>query len=346
MSIDGRDDSTDPTKRIYYAAFVAAGWLTLTYFIFIVMDQFRNRWTGDFDFMPITAGIPCVWLGWRAVRLDRDVRSAVAGLEAGAGLVVLDEGAINEFESELNSAVSWWGCAVGVLIALIMAAIFYLIIKSGLRRSEVDWQNLVLAPVMIGAGVLMGSLLGRLAAFGQLFRIMRKHRIQFAGLSTPAARDAIRRLESVFQSAMLFTNILCLWFAAWWVAWHVGYREYEYEWKWPFLTLWGVSYVLYLATTLWPALAFRRGLDRLYGGYDIQHAFELAVADAKEDLAELERVPQAPPRRQRAEIAQQKNYIADLEQRRFRSWLFSPYVLFGLAIWNVLLIVVPSLFGR
>ena len=77
------------------------------------------------------------------------------------------------------------------------------------------YEGLLVIPgiVMLTAGYVMGHLLGRLFGYGRLEVVLARHRITFASLSTPPARDAITALKGVYGFSILCTFVLCQWFA-------------------------------------------------------------------------------------------------------------------------------------
>jgi hypothetical protein len=291
-----------------------------------------------------------VLVGWRAVRLHEKVQAAVAGLDSGAGFIVADDGSIAGFLADLRRTVRNWGWAVGVSIAIVMVGGFVYGAVAGLISPYPDvvtWSLTgLLALVMVGVGFVVGQLLGHLFGFGQLNRVMKRHRISLAGISTPGARAAMRSLEEVFGFAVLGSMVMCGWFALWWVVWHLGFDPLGYRsiWFYLFVALWLVSFTVFIFAGRWPALSFQRSLDALFGGADMREAIDRQLQAAKAEKLELIKMPE--DWRANIELRELERYIDDIEQRRFRSLLLHPYVLNALVVLNVVFFVMPLLFGR
>jgi hypothetical protein len=346
----GRVAQPEPLRRLtlFDWLFVGMAWLTCAYFVYIIMEENNPHPIVRFDFMPVLAGIMVVPVGWQAVRLRRQVDAALAGLDGGAALVVVDEDSMREFLADMHVTVGHWSVGVGLFVAAVMLAInFYLVVPDlGNLNAANTVSDAIRTIVMTVVGWLIGLLLGRLAGFAKLFRVMDRHEIKLAGLSTPAARIAMRSLEQVFRFATMATNVLCHWFACWWVLWSLGidpHQQYSELWARPFLILWGVSFALYLWTARAPALAFQRRLDTLYGSSAERGAVDISLVEAEAELGLLKNLTNTPNRRWRAELSELERYIAHLKELRFRSRLLNPRILNALIAWNLLLIVIPVL---
>jgi hypothetical protein len=329
--------------------FVFLGGVTAWYFFLNVFELLNPRSPIGFDVMPLLAGPPVVAFGWWAARLANRVKAAVDGLDEGAGLVQSDAHTIEAFHEALVRAVRFWSWTGGLFIAVAMAAGFAgFVWMQGSEWSFTDvaaWLAGVLGLVMTGVGFLVGSILGRLVGYGNLSRVMERHSIRLAGLSTPAARSAMRGLESVFGYAVLVTLLICFWLACWLVSWRLGYFSEYRQWQWHFWTLWVLALGFFILTGRQPVRAFHRRLDEIYGGAEARRALDEQLAEAQEDRRRLG--PALADQPESAERAELDAFIADLAARRFRSPLLSPRVLDGVLIVNlVLLIVMFPLFQR
>lgn len=196
---------------------------------------------------------------------------------------------------------------------------------------------------MIGPGIVVGLLLGRLVGYGKLNKIMERRGIRLSGLTTLQARSAMRGLQHVFEFAVVSTMLCCHWFAAWWVLWSLGMTHYRSWWILT-LPLWMISLSVFIFSARQPARAFHRRLDELYGGAEARRALEQQLAEAQEDRAKLNTTEM--DRRRRAELAELDVFIADLADRHFRSPLLNPTLLDVLIAWNIGLMVIPWWFGQ
>jgi hypothetical protein len=340
----GRSKPSDPLRRLHLFdwLFVGMAWLTCLWLIFIVMEQFNPDPTVGFDFMPVVTGIPTILIGWRAVRLHEQVDEALAGLNDGAAFIVTEENSWGEFLADMDLTVKRWALGIAILITVIMLGINVYLITPDLGNLDLEIvaTTTIRTVVMAIAGWLIGLLLGRLAGFARLFSVMDKHEIRLAGLSTTAAQIAMRSLERVFSFATLVTSLLCMWFAAWWIAWALGYEGYAHEWRWPFLALWAVSFALYLWAARAPALAFQRRLDTLYGDSAGRERIDRNLGVAEAELVVLKAAGK-PSRRMRAETFELERYVKHLKELRFRSQLLNPRLLDALLVGNILLIAIP-----
>ena len=334
--------------------FVGLAWLTLAFFFFNLFDYlfFGAR----LDVMPVLVGAGAIPALWWAFRIGHRVEKAVERLSEGAGVSVSSNETWSAFRGDFRRTMQTWTRRTAVAIAIIMVPIFFSVAhRQGFdwTFSADTWKQIVLGIVMPGAGLLIGSTLGRLIGYGHLGQVMEKHDIRIISLATPSARDAMRSLEGVFLFAVFTSMALCHWFAAWWIVWHFGLDEtpigrsldlsdYRAFYQWWFLGLWFVSLTIFVFAGRLPVRSFHRRLDAIYGGSEARNALDQQLKEAEEDLSALD----SGDRRTRDERLGLKTFIHDLEARRFRSPLLKPTLMDALIGWNVILIVVPLLFGK
>lgn len=345
----------DPLRRLGMLdwIFVFLGCLTLWYFVFILLELRNEHSALGFDFMPVTAGLALVPLGWRAARVSDQVGLAITGLNNGAAFSTPDQDSLEEFLADLHRWVRRWRWGTGTGIALVMAVGFVYAAANDVPIEELSAMMLglvgLLALVMLATGGLVGSLLGALVGYGQLHRVLARHGIKLAGVSTAEARTAIRGLESVSGYAVLATTVLCQWMAAWFLMWHLGFDPNQYSelWYGLYLVLWLISFSLYVVAALWPSLSLQRRLDELYESADARHALDQQMLEAQRDLTELRAAIRDGQWRRRAELNDLERFIAAIDERRFRSPLVRPAVLYTLLVLNFGSMVVPwLLLGR
>jgi hypothetical protein len=181
--------------------------------------------------------------------------------------------------------------------------------------------------------------------YGQLHRVMMRYGITLSGLVTAEARAAMHSLESVYGFAVLATMMLCQWFGAWLLLWHLGFdpNEYAHLWYGLFWVLWAVSFGLYLGTAMWPSLVFEKRLELLHGGVEARKALDQQLADAKSDRSALEKLVDEGAWRRREDLAEVDQFIGELTDRRFRSVLLRPTLLYGFVAWNLVSVIGPWL---
>jgi hypothetical protein len=342
----------DPLRRLtrYDWIFLFLAWLTGWYLVLITNEAFAANSNLGFDFLPVVAGVPVVILGWRAVRLREQVDEAVAALDEGAGLVITEENSFATFMLDLKKTIRWWGLALALIVDIVMVAGLAYVVVAGFVDVDQGPVMLVLTvllvAVMVGVGFLIGQLLGHLIGFGQLNSVMLRHGISIAGLSTVGARSAMRSLEGVFRFSVLTSMVMCGWFVVWWVTWHVGLDPHKYRKAYSglFLAFWAVSFGVFLFAGRRPALGFQRMIDELYGGADRRRSIDRQLKAATQERATLAKSGVRTP--QQRDIAELDRYIDDLKDRQFHSRLLHPYVLNGLAVFNVIFLVAPWLWAR
>jgi hypothetical protein len=330
--------------------FVFLSWLTTWYFTFIVIEL-RNpgSYTG-FDLMPVTAGVTAIPVAWRALRVRERVETAIRGLDDGAGISAPDDESLRNFRNDVQATVRRCtnGMGFGIAVVLLIGYL-YAYHSGGLTAGKFGLANQLLTPilgiVMPGSGFVMGAVVGPMVGYGQLHRVMGRHRVTLSGLSTPEARAAMRGLEGVYGFAVLLTMMLCQWFGGWLFLWHIGVdlKNYRELWSGLFTVLWAISFALYLITALVPLRAFQRWLEPLYGGLEGRNALDQQLVEAERDRNVLLRVVEAGDWRRRGELADLERFIQDISERRFRSVLLRREVLYGFGIWNVASVVGPWL---
>lgn len=313
--------------------FIGFAWLVCVHSVYVLLQLGQGK--RYVDYMPIIVGIPTIVVGWRGVRLGDRVRAGLESLNNGAAFILPDERAMPKYRNDMKAAmfrssVSWAIGIAGTLL-LICAAQWYI--------GEMSSTISVRTPVMGTAGVLIGALLGRLVAFGGLFKLMDRNEIKLAGLSTPSAKLAIVSLENVFSFATLATSLLCIWFSGWWIFWALGFREQYFDsWSLPFLGLWVISFSLYILAARSPTLSFQTHLAKLYGN---STGRERNLEEAKAELASMVASSETRNRQTRNEVQDLERYIEHLNELQFRSNLLSPRLLNGLMILLFLLMATP-----
>ncbi|MGY2932038.1 hypothetical protein ACVWZ6_001640 [Bradyrhizobium sp. GM6.1] len=333
--------------------FVGLAWLTLAYFFFNLLEYLNDD--ARLDILPVLAGVCAIPALWWAFRIGHRVEIAVEHLSEGAGVSVRSNETWSAFRSDFRRTMRAWTGRTAIAIVVIMVPIFFSVIYSqgfDWTFSYDTWEQIALGMVMPGAGLLIGSTLGRLIGYGHLGQVMERHDVRIVSLATPAARDAMRSLEGVFWFAVFTSMALCHWFAAWWIVWHFGLdktlvgrlldvSDYRSLYQWWFLGLWLVSLTIFLFAGRLPVRSFHRRLDAIYGGAGARNALDQQLKEAEEDLRALD----PGDRRTRDERLGLETFIRDLKARQFRSPLLNPAFMDALIGWNVVLIVVPLLLG-
>jgi hypothetical protein len=312
--------------------FVVASWLVCIHALYILL-QLGNG-ARSVDFMPVVVCVPTILVGWRGVRLRDRVKAGLESLNNGAAFILPDERAMQKFRDDMEAAVRRlsrnWAVGIAGTLLLICGVLWW----GGQMSSQIS----VLTPIMGVSGLLIGLLLGRLMAFGSLFKVMDRNEIKLAGLSTPGARLAMIGLESVFSFSTLATSLLCVMFSGWWIFWALGFQQYREQWSVPFAGLWIISFCLYLLAARSPALSFQAHLAKLYGN---STGRERSLEEAKAELASMIASPEARNRQTRNEVQDLEQYIKHLNELQFRSNLLGPRLLNGLMILLLLLMAAP-----
>ena len=351
----------DPWNRLSGTdwTFIAFAWLTLSYFFYNVAELVNGN--PEFDFLPVGAGFLIVPFGWWATRLRLRARQAIEALGDGAAFVQRGEGKLPAFLDDVARTVRRWQWIVAVaILAVIVGWLAFLLYKDGYfsmaaaaeqpptkqqqqqqapqqqepqqqqqqapptrsRSLDISWGNAgLLVVVMVSVAAVVGSILGSLVGYGLLPRTMKRHGVELAGLSTGAARNAMRTLEGLFGFAVLATGVLCLWFGGWLLYWGLGFDVFEYRERWyeMYLGLWVIACAIHIAAGYFPATQFQRRLDELYGGAEARRAIDRQIAEATGDRAEVAAEVRAGKWRRRPELVDLDRFLAAQQERQFRS---------------------------
>ncbi|KQT58250.1 hypothetical protein ASG52_22650 [Methylobacterium sp. Leaf456] len=329
--------------------FVFLAWLTLWYLALNILDHLAPVPQRPFDVLPVLAGIPVVILGWKAVRLREDLDETVDRLDDGAGLVSSGDTAILAFSTAFRTSLDLSARVAGGTVAAIMIVGFVYAIMTSLLPDTMNtaWWILfiLLGFVMVSVGFIVGQLLGRFVGFGFLNRVMERHQVTFASLSTPGAQRAVRSMERLLTYALLTTMTLCHWFALCFAMWTLGYLQDYDNWETLYFVLWMISISLYLGAAWFPGLKFSQRLDRLYGDQTVRAALDSQLVEAKAELDQLRKASDGS-RRSDYEIAELTRFIASLSASRFRSFWLKPVLLHGFLAWNIVLFLGLAVVGR
>jgi hypothetical protein len=307
----------------------------------------ESQW--DFDIMPVVAGIPIILVGWRAVALDRQLRDSIDNFDDGAAFAFPagKPGARRIFLEDVRGTIRWWSRTTA---AVITASAIVATISIAMSAFEAGNDFAVYPALLLAVGVPLialpvGVLLGQLVGFAQLLRVMDRNGIALAGLATPQAREALRGLEGIFTFAVIATMVMCLWFAAWWVAWAFGLDPFDYEadWKSRMLVWWALSVILFILAAAWPAWRFRRRVVGLSGGPEGKRAIEDQVRQAEADLQRLRQAAAEKPRYRREQIADLERFIANLKDQRIGTWVLDERLHAALLTLNLMLFLLPPL---
>lgn len=333
--------------------FVLFAWITLYYFAYNTLETVRDGASFDFDFMPLTAGVLIVPFGWWAVRLRARALEAIEGLDNGAALSLRDETVLPRFLANLARTVRFgqWAVGIGVLVCIVVGLIVVLPRLYGASTAgttdpksaqsgptlDVPWVEAgLLVAVMLLVAIVIGSILGSLVGYGWLPRVMRRHGISLAGLSTREARDAWRILERLFGFSMMATTALCLWLAAWLLLWSLGIDVYGYSaWFETFAVLWLIGCILFVMAGLLPARAFQRRLDELHGGAAARRALDRQIAQASRDRIEILAEIEAGKWRLRRDLVELDRFLRARQEHQFRSPLLRPAIVYSALTCNV-----------
>ncbi len=309
--------------------FIFFAWLTLFWFLIVSLAGWTDQDPG-FDFMPVTAGIPILFLGWQAVHIGDAVANAIRGLDDDAGLILREGASVEELREEIETG----GARVAYLGAACIAVVMSLGFVGGILSGNLPWQSasdlvmtIALGAVLIGVGAVMGYLLGRLVGYGRIFSVMEKRGVRFTPVPSREFRLALSALEAIFRYSFWATVVMCHWFAAWFIAWLLGFERYREAYQILFAVLLAISLGFYVFAAWRPARAFRNRLAAVYGGAEVQAGFESQRALATADLAKLDRDDPG------AEELQA--FIIDKRSDPMSSLLTSRLLLNGMLLWLV-----------
>jgi hypothetical protein len=266
--------------------FVVFIWLTVFYAGYIVAEASQ---TGDWgiDFMPITAGLFVIVIGWPAVRIGEEMAVIIERLDDDGGIVLADGSSI---DIARNAIIAWVRrlqllCAVGLAIAV--GAIFAgLTISSEIAAANSAWIYL-LGPVMIGVGAVLGVLLGSICGYGRVLSLLEANGARFAGVITRQTRETLAGLKSIFVYGFWATVVLCHWFLAWFAFWLVlrmdwgGYYEL---YRIHFLAFLFISVVFFWFGGYRPIMALLGRLEEMHGGPAARAGVEQQIRQAEVDL--------------------------------------------------------------
>ncbi|WP_426232351.1 hypothetical protein [Pararhizobium sp. DWP3-4] len=329
-------------KWLYvFAAFIWA-------FVWYAMMNLLKYYEGSYspfpqDIMPLIAGLPIIIVGWRAVALAGKLGHAVGDFDDGAAFVFPPGkvGAFGAFLADFRTSIRWWSRVFSAAIVVVSLA-GVLSLTSFSDGDVVD--RLLGLLLLIGVPLIalpIGNLLGQLMGFGQFTRIMDRHEIKLAGLSTPQARNALRVLEGVRIFAVLAPLVMCYWFAGWWMAWDLDYDTSYLYWRPQFVVLWIVSILLYIFVGLLPARNFRKRIAELSGGTDGKTARDEQIKLAEADLDHWQQPSAERSRHQRQRIDELKLFISNLKDQRIESRFLDMRLLLALLAANLLILVLP-----
>jgi hypothetical protein len=325
-------------------AFLGFGWLTTFWLMFNVFELFnKSRFLGEFDVMPVAAGLIMISLGWWALRLADRLDRTIDGLDEGAGLERTGTTTIEDFLNDFRRRAKLYAMCTGVFITALMICGFALfVLQQGDSRDlgTLFFRGL-LGCVMVFTGYIIGSLLGRLVAYGTFRSAIEKQGFRFASLSTLKTRSAVAALLVLFVYATSFTMIFCHFAALWWIIWEFGYDPNHYRDQWEVFTLfiWAISFGLYFAAGQRPTKGFQEWIDQLYGGRERRNVLDQQLKEAEEDLRSLTASSEGSATSR--EALELREFIEDISVRRFRPALLNPRIFSTLVLWNALLFFLP-----
>lgn len=317
--------------------FVLFGWLTVFYAIAIVAEAVQ---TGDWDidYMPITAGIPFILVGWRAVRVSEQGAAAVARLDEDAGLVLAEGDSFDLLRMELARGVRNRRIGLAVALALLMTGVLIALVAGGQIDAVGSGWIILLGPVLVTAGAALGALVGGIWGNGRLLRVLDARGAHFAGVLTRETRRTLARMKSLFALGFWATTILCHWFIAWFGAWALGLgRDYVENYAGLFCVLFAVSLILFYFAGYRPIVAFLHRLEAIYGGRGAQDGVDAQLRQARQDLERLQ--GRDPP----AE-ADLKAFIAEKGADPIGKGVLSVAFARGVLAWQILCFIGAGLF--
>ncbi|MBW8298485.1 MAG: hypothetical protein K0M60_02655 [Hydrogenophaga sp.] len=323
-------------------------------FVWYATMNLLTYFQGDYspfpqDVMPLIAGLPIIVVGWRAVALAGKLEHAVGDFDDGAAFVFPSGkvGAFGAFLADFRNSIRWWSRVISAAIVIVSVA--GVLLLTSFAGSDLIHRPLGLL-LILGVPLIalpIGNLLGQLMGFGQFTRIMDRHEIKLAGLSTPQARNALRVLEDVRIFAVLAPLVMCYWFAGWWIAWDLDYgTDYRDLWRTQFVVLWMVSIALYIFVGLLPARSFRKRITELSGGAEGKTARDEQIRLAEADLNHWQQPSAEHSRHQRQRIAELELFIANLKDQRIESRLLDMRLLLALLAVNLLILILPLVEGQ
>ncbi|AIC31318.1 hypothetical protein IE4771_PE00092 (plasmid) [Rhizobium etli bv. mimosae str. IE4771] len=326
-----------------FGAFI---WALVWYGSMVLMSFIQGEDLSGFpvDVMPLIAGVPIIVVGWRGVALGGRLEDALHDFDDGAAFSFPSNkpGVLKDFLADFRRSIKWWSRIISVAIALISLAG---VIALASWQGEDIIHQLLAVMLVIGVPLIawpIGNLLGQLMGFGRLNRIMTRHGIGLAGVSTPQARDALLVLEQVRIFAAIAPLIMCYWFAGWWIAWSLGVAgDYAELWKTQFFILWMVSIVLFIFVGIIPAHGFKQMVLGLSGGEEGRAARQEQIDQAEKDLEQWQQSSASRSRHQRQRIAELEFFIRNLKEQKIESRLLNVKLLLALLIVNLLILVGP-----
>ncbi|CAN7770664.1 hypothetical protein LJR245_007518 [Rhizobium leguminosarum] len=331
-------------RQKWYYIFGAFIWTFVWWGMMNLMKHFQAESPFPLDVMPLIAGLPIIIVGWQAVALSGKLEHAMGDFDDGAAFVFPagKAGTFRAFLADFRHSMTWWSRVISLAI-VVVSLVGVLLLTS---FADADWIHRLLGfALIIGVPLIalpIGSLLGLLMGFGQFTRIMDRHQIKFAVLSTPQARKAVRVLERVRIFAAMAPLIMCFWFAGWWIVWALGYSvEYREMWRTQFVVLWIVSIALFIFVGLFPARNFRRRMAELSGGMEGQRARDEQIRLARSDLEHWQQPAAERSRHQRQRIRELKLFIANLEDQRIESRFLDIRLLTAVLALNLIIFIVP-----
>ena len=194
---------------------------------------------------------------------------------------------------------------------------------------------------MVFTGYIIGSLLGRLVAYGTLLGAMEKRGLRLASLSTPQARSAVAgarrgvRLRSLdHNDALSLVGVLVDHLGVW-------VRSYPLSGPMGIIHAGDLGHLprSFLRGGLDALRVFNKRIDQLYGGAQAREALDLQLKEAQEDRRKLTTSLEGSG--PSSDVIELDNFIRDISDRRNRSWFLNPRILGALIIWNALLFLFP-----
>jgi hypothetical protein len=298
------------------------------------------------DPLPVLSGVLIIPFVWLAIQRAGRVERAVEDLLGAGSMVALGNANASALRADLTATVTRWAWIGAAAVGLLCFAVtLFSILLSQDGLTDAGWlaMNLLLLLVMVAVGAYLGFILGRLAGYGNLASLLERHNFRLAGLSTPEATRAMRSLEGVYTYAIAATLSICGFCDIWWIVWHLGYDPFDYRglWQTPYIGFWLAGFAFFLLCGWRPARAFNGRLDRIYGGAEARRGLEDMLRQAQEDIAALAKRPH-----EAAEKKELEDFIRNLQARTIRSRFTDDRVLVALIIANLLVAVLPLVFGH
>lgn len=326
-----------------FGAFI---WALVWYGTMVLMSYIQGPDASGFpvDVMPLLAGLPIIIVGWRAVALGDKLEDALRDFDDGAAFIFPTNkpGILRIFLADFRQSIKWWSRVISAGIGIVSLVG---VIALATWQGAVGTDQLLAVLLMIGVPLIawpIGTLLGQLMGFGQLNRIMKRHGIRLAGVSTPQARDALRVLGDIRTFAAIAPLIMCYWFAGWWIAWSLGFAsEYASLWKTQFLILWIVSITLFIFVGIIPAHSFRRTVSELSGEEAGRAAREEQITQAQNDLDQWQLSSADRSRHQRQRIDELEDFIKNLREQQIEYRFLNTNLLIALLAVNLFILGAP-----